>query len=242
MVPLNCAWRCSMSSSSASTARTRFSVVTCATRGRQALEEIEVAGNRPGVEHGEQELGVGDVELVEVRELAHLMADHQLQVPERLQHGVDEALFVPADGGSEQNHQVDIGMQAQRPAAVAAERADHERSAVSGCAASPRAAVTTPSMRRGIARLRLAAAAALPRLERELAARGRQRRRHLRPAQRGRPPPPAASSRATRVISSVPIHSPSPHAARVFEWLHPAPRSAGPGRHEWPDRPPAADQ
>ena len=233
MVPLNCAWRCSISSSSESTARTRFSAVTAGDAGREPLEQIEIAGNRPRVERGEQELGVADVELVEVGELAHLMSDHQLHVPERLQHGVDEALFVPADGGSEQNHQVDVRMQAKRPAAVAAERADHQRCGRQ-CPSRVHELSHHGVHRRGVAGLCVAAAAPLPRLERELAARGRQRRRHLRPAGAGIRRAAGASSRATRVISAFPNHSSiTPRRTRILRVAAADDRVRRPGRREW---------
>ena len=54
------------------------------------------------------------------------MTDDELEVPERLQHGVDESLFVTRQFALEEDQQIDVRVQAERSAAVAAERADHE--------------------------------------------------------------------------------------------------------------------
>ena len=233
MVPLNCAWRCSISSSSESTARTRFSAVTAGDAGREPLEQIEIAGNRPGVEGGEQELGVADVELVEVGELAHLMSDHQLHVPEGLQHGVDEALFVPADGGAKQNHQVDVRVQAKRPAAVTAERADHQRGGRQ-CPSRVHELSHHGVHRRGVAGLCVAAAAPLPRVEHELAALGRQRRRHLRPAGAGiRGAAGRVFTRHARHLCVPESLVLTPRRTRIFRVAADDDRVRRPGRHEW---------
>ena len=93
----------------------------------QTGEELIVAGDRPRIERREQEFGVAGVEIVEVGELTHLVPDHELKIPERLEDGVDEPLLITADAVLEKNHQIDVGMQTQRPAAVAAERTDHQR-------------------------------------------------------------------------------------------------------------------
>ena len=187
--------------------------------GLQAGEQLGVAGNRPRVEHREQEFGVGDVEIGEIGELAHLVADHQLEVPQRLEHGVDEPLLVATDGAVEQNHQIDVGMQTERAAAVAAERTHHQR---------PRGLCPGRLDQlqhhfvhaRGMARLRLAAAAPLPGLERELAAGGGERRRHLRPPRaRVRHAAGRVVARAARRVSGTRItgHQPTPHGSPFAE-------------------------
>ena len=179
----------------------------------QTGEELIVAGDRPRIERREQEFGVAGVEIVEVGELTHLVPDHELKIPERLEDGVDEPLLVPADAVLEQNHQIDIGMQTQRPAAVAAERTDHQR---------PRRVDARRLHEllddfvhpRGVAGLGFTPASPLPRLERELAPRRGQRRRHLRAAgPRIRQPARRLITRAARHLfrARIPRHQPTPH-------------------------------
>ena len=60
-----------------------------------AVEERDVSGNRSCVEQSHQELGILQIRIVmvEVTKLSHLVTDDELQVPERLQHGVDESFL-----------------------------------------------------------------------------------------------------------------------------------------------------
>ena len=41
------------------------------------------------------------------------MADHDAEVPERIQEGAQEPLFVGADAAAEQDQQVDVRVEAQ---------------------------------------------------------------------------------------------------------------------------------
>ena len=111
-------------------------------------------------------------------------------------------------------------MQAQRPAAVAAERADHERARASAGRPVHQLARRRRPCAVGVPRLRLAAAAALPRLERELAARGRQRRRHLRAAGAGIRRAGRVVTRPARRLSVPESLGLTPRRTASFEWLH----------------------
>ncbi len=88
----------------------------------EAIEQRARAGNRPRIEQRQQELRVVGLETVEVVELAHLMADDDAEIPERVQEPAEELLLVRADAAAEQHEQVDVGLQTEMPPAVAAER------------------------------------------------------------------------------------------------------------------------
>jgi len=96
-------------------------------RRAQPLEEDARAGHRPGVEQGEQELGIVGFEVGKLVDLAHLMADHDAKVPQRVEKRPKEALLGRADAGAEQDEQVDVGMERQVPPAVSAQRNDGDR-------------------------------------------------------------------------------------------------------------------
>ena len=55
------------------------------------------------------------------------MADGQAQVPERIEERVQEPLVVGSDGPGEEHQQVDVRVQAELAAAVAAEREHRDR-------------------------------------------------------------------------------------------------------------------
>ena len=112
-------------------------------RVEQRVEPVEQrprAGHRPRVEQRQQELRVVGLELREVVELAHLMADDDAEVPERVQERAQEPLLRRADA-------------ARRTA-----RADRCRSAGRGAGARSRRARGWPRPR--AARRRRTAAAA----------------------------------------------------------------------------------
>ena len=95
----------------------------------EALEEPLVAGDEADVEQRQQELDVAEVErrrLGEVREVPDVLTDGQAEIPQRLQQGADEALLARPHRVLEQEQQVDVGMEAERPPAVAPERAHRQ--------------------------------------------------------------------------------------------------------------------
>ena len=63
----------------------------------------------------------------EVAELADLMPDDQLQIPQRVEKPPQERLVVGADRPLEQDEDVDVGMQREVPASVPAEGEDGDR-------------------------------------------------------------------------------------------------------------------
>ena len=90
------------------------------------LEEGRVAREQPRVEQRQQKLRIVVVQVRDLRQLHHLVADGETQVPERVEHRFDDPLFGRADGAVEDEEQIDVGVQAQRPAAIAAERRDRK--------------------------------------------------------------------------------------------------------------------
>ena len=145
-----------------------------ASRG-DALEERGLAGNRPDVEHGKEELGVVRLRLAELPQLADVLADGEAQIPERLQEGIDETLFGGADLSIEDDQQVDVGVQAQQSAAVSTDGADghgraRRRDRRHGELAHERVDAA------GVPRQYGPAAAAVPRLRGVLLARGGENR------------------------------------------------------------------
>ena len=98
----------------------------------EPLKQTLVAGNEPHVEQRQQELGVAHVErgrVDDLGELADVLADGQAEVPERLEQRADEAFVARRHRVLEQDQEIDVRVQAERPAAIAAERADRERGA-----------------------------------------------------------------------------------------------------------------
>ena len=86
------------------------------------------AGHRPRVEQREQELRIVGLELGELVELAHLVADDDAESHSGCRKRAQEPLFGRADRAAEQHEQVDVGVQAEVPPAVAAEREHGHRS------------------------------------------------------------------------------------------------------------------
>jgi hypothetical protein len=176
-------------------------------------EQLLVAGDRPRVERREQELGVAGLEIVEVGELADLVSDDELKIPERLEHGVDEPLLITADAALEKNHEIDVGMQTERPAAVPAERTHHQRPGRVHARGFDQLLddLVHPG---GVAGLGLATAPPLARLERKLPPRRRQGGGQLRPAgPRIREPSRRLITRSARRLFRARIrrHQPTPH-------------------------------
>ncbi len=96
----------------------------------ETLEHRAGAGDRPRVEQRQQELGVVGLELAEIIDVAHLVADDDAEVPERVQEAADEALLRRPDAVAEQQQQIDVGVETEVAAPVAAERDDRHRSVI----------------------------------------------------------------------------------------------------------------
>ena len=90
----------------------------------EVLEEALVAGQKADVERREEELGVADVDHVEIGELPHVLPDGQPEIPQRLDYGLDVGLFGARQRALEQQKQIDVRVQAQRAAPVPADRAE----------------------------------------------------------------------------------------------------------------------
>ena len=96
----------------------------------EPLEHRARARHRPRVEQRQQELGVVGLELLKILDVADLVADHDAEIPERVQKAVHEALFGRADAVAEEQEQIDVRVQAQVTAPVSAKRDDRERPVV----------------------------------------------------------------------------------------------------------------
>ena len=90
----------------------------------EAIEQIAFAGDRPGVDEREQEFRVVGFERLEVAELAHLMADDDAEIPERMQERAERLLLVRTNRIAEEDQDIDVGVETEMAAAVAAERED----------------------------------------------------------------------------------------------------------------------
>ena len=101
-------------------------------RSCHAVEHVAGAGDEPGVDEGQQELGVVAFQVREVVQFTHLVAHHHAGVPQRVQQGAQERLVRLADAAAEEHQQVEVRVQAQVPAAVAADRHDGDRTGRAG--------------------------------------------------------------------------------------------------------------
>src|SRR4051794_23136430 len=94
-------------------------------KGRfEAMEEREVACDRPRVNQRHQELGIVDLEPRKLLDLANLVADVQANVPQRMQEVGEEPFLARAEVAAEQHKEIDIQREAELSPAVAADR-DH---------------------------------------------------------------------------------------------------------------------
>ena len=92
-----------------------------------ALEEPLVAGDEADVEQREEKFDVAQVErrrIGEIGELPDVLADGETEIPQRLQQRADEALLARPHRVFEQDEEVDVGVQAERLAAVTAKGTD----------------------------------------------------------------------------------------------------------------------
>src|SRR5207237_605634 len=90
----------------------------------EALEDRARSGDVTRVEQREEELRIVAFELTEILDVTHLVADDNAEIPERIEEAVDEALLRGADAAAEEEQEIDIRVQAQVAAPVAAERDD----------------------------------------------------------------------------------------------------------------------
>ena len=144
-----------------------------------AVEQRQVSGDRACVEQRHQELDVVAIEHLEFRALPDVMTDHELEIPEGLQHGVHEPLVVARNPTLEEDQQIDVRVETERATAVSAERANHDGWLETSSAAATSRSRSRPSARR-TRRLGVAAAAAAARLE-ATAARGGEHAGQLSP-------------------------------------------------------------
>ena len=87
-------------------------------------EQRGAARQQPCVGLREQEGRVADFDRQRFLERAHLMADRQAEIPERMEHALDERLLGRADVAGEDEQQIDVRVRRQRAAPIAAERRD----------------------------------------------------------------------------------------------------------------------
>ena len=90
----------------------------------EPVEQLRGAGDKTRIEQRQQELRVVGLEVGELVQLPHLVADDDAEVPERVEKASKEALLRRPDPATEQHQQVDVGMKTEVAPAVAAERDD----------------------------------------------------------------------------------------------------------------------
>ena len=95
-------------------------------RGEKLGVDRGVTDHPPGVEQREEKLRVVGLEPGKVGQLADLVSNHQVQIPQRMQKPAQERLIVGADRPCEQDEDVDIGMEREVPASVPAEGEDRD--------------------------------------------------------------------------------------------------------------------
>ena len=93
----------------------------------EPLDEAAVAGQDPHIQQRQQELRIVRVEALEFRQFPHVVSHRQLEVPQRVQQRRQEALLAAPDPPAEEHQQVEVGVQAELPPAVPAQRADRNR-------------------------------------------------------------------------------------------------------------------
>ena len=96
-------------------------------RRQEVTVHGRIAHHPPRVEQCQEKLGIAGFEGSEIGELAYLMSDDEVQVPERMQKGAEKPLLVGADRPLEQHEEIDVGMKRQVAASVAAERQHRHR-------------------------------------------------------------------------------------------------------------------
>src|SRR2546422_4923594 len=62
----------------------------------------------------------------EIRQLAHLVAEDEPEIPQRIEKAADEPLLLCADRAVEEHQDVDVRVKAEMPTSVSAEREDRD--------------------------------------------------------------------------------------------------------------------
>ena len=93
----------------------------------ELIEQRRIARDNPGVGQRQQEFGIVLGQARPFVDLAHVMADRQAQIPNRVEKAVQKPLVLGRDGTGKQHQQVDVGVEAQLAASVAAEGEDADR-------------------------------------------------------------------------------------------------------------------
>jgi hypothetical protein len=95
-------------------------------RGAAAIEQDVVARHQAGIGQRQQELRVVHLELRQLVDLAHLLADGHPRVPQRMQDRAETLLLSLTDRAAEQDEDVEVGIRTQMTPSVAAQR-DHRQ-------------------------------------------------------------------------------------------------------------------
>jgi hypothetical protein len=92
--------------------------------GLEALKQTEITSDRPGIDQRHEELGIVDFQACELVNLANLVADDETGIPQGVQDKAEEPFLGGTEMAAEEHQQVDVGVKAQLPPAVAAD-GDH---------------------------------------------------------------------------------------------------------------------
>jgi hypothetical protein len=95
--------------------------------GDELVEQRRIADDDAGVGEREEKLRIVGFERGPFVHFADVMSERQPEIPQRREKGVKEAFVERTDRPREEHQDVDIGMQTQLAAAVAAEREDRHR-------------------------------------------------------------------------------------------------------------------
>ena len=82
-------------------------------RRLEAVEQREVARDRPRVDQRHQELRVVHLETRELVDLPDLVADDEAEIPERVEDGAEQPFFGRAQVAAEEDEQIDVRVQAE---------------------------------------------------------------------------------------------------------------------------------
>ena len=93
----------------------------------EPFEDMVRSRQGPRVQHGQQELGVVRFHFVKLFQRSDLMPDLQLQIPQRMEHGLEKPLLRSADLSVEDEEQVDVRMQTELPSSIPTHRKDRPR-------------------------------------------------------------------------------------------------------------------
>ena len=120
-------WRTSTRSSSTLRASAARAAAVAARPDLYIRKQRGIASQRTEIVEREQQLGVVGLDLGEVGDLADVLPDREPEIPKRLQQPADSAFLDGADLAADDDQEVEIGVQAERAAPVAADRADGDR-------------------------------------------------------------------------------------------------------------------